>query len=157
TASAEDDGNVPSIRDKLITPLTKIMDAPRAFMFGGVSYEPNNYKGGYAGLVTLRTALQQSLNSAAGQVAESIGYGRVAAFAHRMGLNQGIKGYPSVALGAFEVKPIELAGAYTAFANEGRRVEPHAIHRVETTDGLDVTTTKHEPRNVLQPEMAYLM
>ena len=120
------------IDDSVITPLTRIMDAPRAFTYAGATYEPNNYKGGYGGLVTLRTALQKSLNSAAVQVAERIGYSRVADFAHRVGLNEEIKGYPSIALGAFEVTPIELAGAYTAFANEGRRVEPHVVRRVET-------------------------
>jgi penicillin-binding protein 1B len=155
--SAAGGSDFPSIMDRLITPLTKILDAPRAFSYAGEIYEPDNFKGGYAGLVTLRTALQKSLNSAAVQLAERIGYKRVAAFAHRLGLNHGIKGYPSIALGAFEVTPIELAGAYTAFANKGRRIEPHAVRRVETADGLDVTKLKHQSRNVLRPEIAYLM
>jgi penicillin-binding protein 1B len=152
----EDDAGFPSIRAGLITPLTQIMDAPRTFTYDGGTYEPSNFKGGFAGLVTLRTALQKSLNSAAVQVAERIGYRRVADFAHRLGLNQGIQGYPSIALGAFEVTPIELAGAYTAFANQGRRMEPHAVRRVETAAGVDVTPTNGE-RQVLQPELAYLM
>jgi len=143
--------------DRIITPLTRIMDAPKTFTFGDEIYEPANFKGGYAGLVTLRTALQKSLNSAAVQIAERIGYRRVAALAQRMGLNDGIKGYPSVALGAFEVTPIELAGAYTAFANEGKRVEPHAIRRVETPGGTDVTTSQPQPKEVLSPQIAYLM
>jgi penicillin-binding protein 1B len=147
----------PSIKDRLITPLTRIMDAPRTFSYAGEIYEPNNFKGGYAGLVTLRTALLKSLNSAAVQVAERIGYRRVAAFAHRMGLNEKIRGYPSVALGAFEVTPLELAGAYTAFANQGKRVEPHAVRRVEAAGGADVTTVQYEPREVLRPQLAYLM
>jgi penicillin-binding protein 1B len=152
----DDDFNSPSIMDRIITPLTRIMDAPKTFAFGHEIYEPANFKGGYSGLVTLRTALQKSLNSAAVQIAERIGYGRVAALAQRMGLNDGIKGYPSVALGAFEVTPIELAGAYTAFANEGKRVEPHAIRRVETPEG-DVSTIKYQPTEVLRPQIAYLM
>ena len=151
-----EDFDSPSIMDRIITPLTRIMDAPKTFTFGDEIYEPANFKGGYAGLVTLRTALQKSLNSAAVQIAERIGYGRVAALAQRMGLNDGIKGYPSVALGAFEVTPIELAGAYTAFANEGKRVEPHAIRRVETPEG-DVSTIKYQPTEVLRPQIAYLM
>jgi len=146
----------PSLDDTVITPLTTIMDAPRAFSYAGVTYQPNNFKGGYGGLVTLRTALQKSLNSAAVQVAERIGYSRVADFAHRVGLNQEIKGYPSIALGAFEVTPIELAGAYTAFANEGRRVEPHVVRRVENR-GVDVTLVKRQPQDVIRPELAYLM
>jgi penicillin-binding protein 1B len=149
--------SLPSIEDSIITPLSTIFDAPRAFTFGNVIYEPENYKGGYGGVVTLRTALQKSLNSAAVQVAERIGYKRVADFAHRVGLNKKIRGYPSIALGAFEVTPIELAGAYTVFANEGRRVEPHVVKKVQTPGGIDVTRKKDLPRNVLRPELAYLM
>ena len=104
------DVNLPSLSDRIITPLTRIMDAPTTFTYGDEIYEPANFKGGYAGLVTLRTALEKSLNSAAVQVAERIGYHRVAAFAYRVGLNRGFRGYPSVALGAFEVTPIELSG-----------------------------------------------
>jgi len=62
-----------------------------------------------------------------------------------------------VAIGAFEVTPIELAGAYTAFANEGRRIEPHALLRVVAADGRELKTYKYEPREVLRPEIAYLM
>jgi len=156
-AGGGEDVEGPTIKDRIITPLTRIMDAPRVFSYAGEIYEPNNFKGGFAGLVSLRTALEKSLNSAAVQVAERIGYRRVAAFAHRMGLNREIKGYPSVALGAFEVTPVELAGAYTAFANEGKYVEPHTIKRVETPGGSDVTRKKPEPKPVLRPEIAYLM
>src|SRR5437870_4188104 len=74
-----------------------------------------------------------------------------------MGLNAKIKGYPSVAIGAFEVTPIELAGAYTAFANEGKRIEPHALLRVVAADGRELKTYKYESRDVLRPEIAYLM
>jgi penicillin-binding protein 1B len=151
------DPEIQSITDRLITPLTTIIDAPKVFSYGGVSYEPNNFRRSYLGLVTLRTALQRSLNSATIQVAERIGYDRVATLAKRMGLNAGIKGYPSVALGAFEVTPIELAGAYTAFANEGKRMEPHAVRRMDTPGGWELNTHKYQPREVLRPEIAYLM
>jgi penicillin-binding protein 1B len=147
----------PSIQDRLITPITRILDAPRTFTYGNEVYEPNNFKGGFAGLVTLRTALQKSLNSAAVQVAERVGYGRVAKFAKRMGLNDRIKGYPSVALGAFEVTPLELAGAYTAFANEGKYVEPHVIRRIQRPDGVDVATRQYRPVEVIRPQLAFLM
>src|SRR4029077_17404096 len=55
------------------------------------------------------------------------------------------------------VTPIELAGAYTAFANEGRRMEPHALLRVVAADGRELKTYKYRPREVLRPEVAYLM
>jgi len=143
--------------DGLITPITQILDAPRTFTYGKEVYEPNNFKGGFAGLVTLRTALQKSLNSAAVQVAERIGYGRVAKFGKRMGLNDRLKGYPSIALGSFEVTPVELAGAYTPFANEGKYVEPHVIQRIQYADGAQVKTPQYPPREVIRPQLAFLM
>src|SRR5205823_3677594 len=106
-------------RQAVITPITSLMDEPTTFVYeGDRTYEPNNYHQEYRGLVTAREALQHSLNVPTIKVAESIGYERVAEMAKRLGLNAKIKGYPSVALGAFEVTPIEMAGAYTAFANE---------------------------------------
>lgn len=151
------DAHTQSLDDRFITPLTTVMDAPKVFFYGSATYEPNNYKNEYRGLVTVRTALEHSLNLATIRVAERIGYRRVAALAKRMGLNAEIQGYPSVALGAFEVTPIELAGAYTAFANEGRRIQPHALLRVVGAEGKELKTYQYESRQVLRPEIAYLM
>src|SRR4029077_7203013 len=123
----------------------------------GKTYEPNNYHQEYRGAVTVRTALQNSLNVPTIKVAERIGYNRVASMAKRLGLNAKIKGYPSVALGAFEVTPIEMAGAYTVFANEGKRMEPHALLRVTSPDGSINKRYTVEPKPVLRPELAFLM
>ena len=146
-----------SLDNGFITLLTTIMDAPKMFVYDGRTYEPNNYRREYRGLVTVRAALQRSLNVATIRVAERIGYDRVAALAKRMGLNAKIKGYPSMALGAFEVTPLELAGAFSAFANNGKRIEPHAILRVEAADGKELRSYIYEPHQVLRPEIAYLV
>ena len=141
----------------VITAITTFMDEPTTFIYDGDrTYEPNNYKQQYRGLVTAREALQHSLNVPTIKIAERVGYDRVARMAKRLGLNAKIKGYPSVALGAFEVTPIEMAGAYTVFANEGRRLEPHALLRV-TADRNTVKTYKYEPQEVMRPELVYLM
>jgi penicillin-binding protein 1B len=145
-------------REAVITPITTLMDEPTTFVYeGGRTYEPNNYKQEYRGVVTAREALQHSLNVPTIKVAESIGYDRVAAMARRLGLNAKIKGYPSVALGAFEVTPIEMAGAYTVFANEGRRMEPHALLRVTSADRSTLKAYKYEPKDVMRPDLVYLM
>ena len=142
----------------VITPITTFLDEPTTFVYDNDrTYEPNNYHQEYRGTVTVRTALQNSLNVPTIKVAERIGYGRVAAMARRLGLNAKIKGYPSVALGAFEVTPIEMAGAYTAFANEGRRLEPHALLRVTSVDGSVNKRYEYKPQDVLRPQLAYLM
>jgi penicillin-binding protein 1B len=148
----------PPAENSVITAITTLIDEPTTFIYENDRiYEPNNYKQQYRGLVTVRTALQHSLNVPTIRVAERIGYDRVAAMAKRLGLNAKIKGYPSVALGAFEVTPIEMAGAYTAFANEGRLMVPHALLRVTSADGLVNKAYKFEPQDVLRPELAYLM
>jgi penicillin-binding protein 1B len=142
----------------VITAITTLMDEPTTFVYdNGKTYEPNNYHQEYRGTVTVRTALENSLNVPTIKLAERIGYNRVASMAKRLGLNAKIKGYPSVALGAFEVTPLEMAGAYTAFANEGQRVEPHALLRVTSADRSVNKAYKFEPQQVLRPELAYLM
>lgn len=145
-------------REGIVTPLTTLIDEPTTFIYDNDrTYEPNNYKQQYRGLVTVRTALQHSLNVPTIKVAERVGYERVANFARRAGLNAKIKGYPSVALGAFEVTPIEMAGAYTAFANEGMRIQPHALLRVKSADGHVNKAYKYDPQEIIRPELAYLM
>jgi penicillin-binding protein 1B len=146
-------------RDNVITLITTVVDEPTTFVYenGRSTYQPNNYHQEYRGMVTVRTALEHSLNVPTIKVAERIGYDRVAAMAKRLGLNAKIKGYPSVALGAFEVTPIEMAGAYTAFANEGRRMQPHALLRVTSADRSMNKAYKYEPQEVMRPELAYLM
>lgn len=145
-------------RATLITPLTTIMDEPTVFFYEDDKfYRPNNYKDVFHGMITVREALQRSWNVPTVKVAQRIGYQRVADLAHRIGLNADIRPFPSIALGAFEITSIEMAGAYTAFANEGVRVEPNAIHRIVDDEGTVLRSYEMESREVLRPEMAYLM
>ena len=144
--------------DTVITPVTTVMDEPTFFFYEEDKYyEPGNFADEFNGLITVSEALRRSLNVPTVKVAERIGYGRVAEMAHRMGLNGDIQPFPSIALGSFEVTPIEMAGAYTAFANEGVRVEPRAIHEIRGPDGEVRKTYPMESEAVLRPEMAALM
>jgi penicillin-binding protein 1B len=141
-----------------ITALTTLMDEPTVFYSGEKSYyAPRNYGGDYYGVVTLRSAFQHSLNIPTVMLAQRIGYDRVVSLAKRMGMNPQIRAYPSVALGAFEVTPMEIAGAYTAFANGGQRVQPHAVRSVESYDHRVVKRYDAQPQAVLSPQIAYLM
>jgi penicillin-binding protein 1B len=105
----------------------------------------------------VRYALEHSLNVPTIKIAEAIGYDKVADLAKRMGLNAKIKGYPSVALGAFEVTPLEMAGAYTVFANDGKRLEPQALTRVIDANGNVLKRYKPTETRVLSPQVNYLM
>ena len=149
-------GNIAST--PVINPLTTVTDEPTLFFYEEEKfYEPNNYKNVFYGLIPVREALQRSLNVPTVKVAERIGFDKVAELAHRVGLNADIRPFPSIALGSFEVTPIEMAGAYTAFANEGVRVEPRALRYVSDQDGEMLRQYELESEEVLRPELAYLM
>jgi penicillin-binding protein 1B len=141
----------------LISPVTMLIDEPMVFSGAKEDYAPKNYGGQYRGEVTLREAFYHSLNVPTVLLAQRIGFDRVASLARRMGLNPNVRGYPSLALGTVEVTPLEIAGAYTAFANEGQRVEPHALRKVVSPDGNVLRTYTPKPEEVLNPQVAYLM
>ena len=103
----------------VVTPATTIDDEPTTFEFDGKEYTPNNYGERFMGHVTVRDALTNSLNVATVKVAELIGYGRVVQIARQMGLGTNILPTPAVALGAYEMTPMDVAAGYTTFANHG--------------------------------------
>jgi len=99
------------------------------------NWEPHNYTNRYLGDITLQTALAQSINTVAARLGSEVGTANVAATAHRLGISSPIQTGPSMALGAVEVSPMEMAGAYDAFANGGYRVQPYAIEKITTSNG----------------------
>ena len=124
---------------------------------GGRSWTPRNYTGTYAGPITLREALTHSKNTVTVQLAQEMGMGSVIRTARDLGLTTPISELPSTALGAAEVKPIELVRAYAAFDNGGTLVQPHVIRRVEDTAGNVIWEAQPESERVLQPEEAFVL
>jgi len=141
----------------ILTAGTVVEDEPTTFWFDGKPYEPSNFEHKFYGQVTLRQALARSLNVATVKVAEMVGYDKVVEMAARAGLNQNIQPTPAVALGSYEVTPLEIAGAYTMFANEGVLVKPNFISMVRSEAGEPIYTHKIEKHEVLDPRVAYLM
>jgi penicillin-binding protein 1B len=141
----------------VITPATTVEDEPTTFEFDGKEYTPNNYGEKFMGHVTVREALTNSLNVATVKVAEMIGYGRVVQVARQMGLGNNIQATPAVALGAYEMTPVEVAAAYTAFADGGVRAEPEFLHSVVGADGAVVEKFTPQTHQVLDPRVAYLV
>jgi penicillin-binding protein 1B len=109
------------------------------------------------GQVTLRQALAHSLNNATVKLAEQVGFDKVVALAHRAGLNDDIRATPSVALGAYDVTPLEIASAYTIFANAGLRVAPNFIGAIHNQDGHTVYKYNPQTYRVLDPRVAFIM
>jgi penicillin-binding protein 1B len=141
----------------VITPATTIDDEPTTFEFDGKEYTPNNYGEKFMGRVTTRDALTNSLNVATVKVAELIGYGRVVQVARQMGLGTNILPTPAVALGAYEMTPMEVAAGYTTFANIGTRAEPQFLRSVVNADGTALEKFTPQTHAALDPRVAYLV
>ncbi|AQR60700.1 penicillin-binding protein [Brevundimonas sp. LM2] len=113
------------------TPQTPVVDEP--VQIG--NWSPRNYSGNFIGETTMANAVAQSINTVAAYVADQVGRDSVAGVARRLGISSRIGLEPAMALGAVEVSPIDMATAYDAFANGGRRVEAHGISRIRTPQG----------------------
>ena len=142
---------------RILTASTSVVDAPTTFWFDGKPYEPSNFEKKFYGNVTLRDALAHSLNVATVKVAEMVGYDAVVEMANRAGMNYKIQPTPAVALGAYEITPLEAAGAYTMFANQGEYVKPSFLSLVRSDKGAVLYQSRLEAKKVLDPRVAYLM
>jgi penicillin-binding protein 1B len=143
--------------EPILTPLSTVVDEATTFSYDGREYAPHNYGHEFHGIVTLRDALIHSLNVPTVKVAEQIGYEHVVQLAKRLGLQSDIKPTPAVALGAYELTPIEVAAGYTAFANYGIRSEPVSLQRVVAPDGTLVKNNVFSRRTVLDARIAYMV
>ena len=142
--------------NNVLTPASIVSDQPSTFSYSDQIYEPRNYKEEYHGDVTLQYALALSLNNATVKVAEEVGYDKVADLAKSAGIAS-VKATPAMALGAYDATPLDMAAAYTAFANGGVRVSPILINSVRNSKGDVVMDFNPDKRPVLDPRIAYVM
>ncbi|MGH9353497.1 MAG: penicillin-binding protein 1A, partial [Terriglobia bacterium] len=141
----------------LITADTVLPDEPETFQFGNITYQPKNYKEEYYGNVTPREALALSLNVATVNLAQMTGYEKIKDLALAAGINGGIQATPAIALGAYDATPLQMAGAYTIFANSGVYEAPRIILAVKDPAGNVVWQSPAVSRRVLDPRVSYLM
>ncbi len=139
-----------------MSPLQMFMDAPREFVYDRDKiYRPANYGGGYSMReVTMRTGLVRSLNVVTVDIALRTGLARTSNLATRFGLPKPER-YPALALGTEEVTPLQLASAYAAFVNEGRRVEAKAITSVGEPPAAHAMSPAMD--QVVSPATAYMI
>ena len=123
----------------------------------GKPWTPGNYRDQYLGLTTAAWALTNSANSVSVQIMDRIGPDRVVEMGRRLGIRHPMEPYPSVALGASEVSPLELAAAYATIANYGVRVEPAFVRRIEDSEGRVVYSHRVQPVPVIDAADAYVM
>ena len=140
----------------VITPASMVTDQPGTYNYGDQIYEPRNYKEEYHGEVTARYALALSLNNATVKLAEQVGYDKVADLAKSAGILS-VKATPAMSLGAYDATPMDMAAAYTVFANGGVRISPTMVNSVRNANGDMVVDFKPEKRQVLDPRIAAVM
>lgn len=120
----------------------------------GRTWEPENYDGEFKGEITIRQALTESRNVPTVKVAAGIGIENVVVMARRFGLSGSIKPYLSLAIGACEATPMEMASAFTVFPNLGIQARPYFIRKVEDYHRRVKEENKPETHRVLDPAIA---
>lgn len=139
------------------TPETPVVDEP--ITIG--TWSPRNYTNKYLGPITLQIALKESINTVAARLANEVGTSNVAATARRLGITSPIQLDPSMALGAVEVSPMEMAQAYAPFSNGGMFAKGYGVERIRTTSGrvlYDHGVDQPQRRPVIgQPALSYMV
>ncbi|MEP6568540.1 MAG: PBP1A family penicillin-binding protein [Acidobacteriota bacterium] len=141
-----------------MSPVRTFADAPHEFVYDrNKTYRPANFGGVYSMQdVTMRTGLVKSLNVITVDIALQTGLARIANLAEKFGLPRPER-YPSLALGTKEVTPLELAAAYAAFVNGGRRVKPKVVLSVGEPPAKHVANDDDPDAQVISPTTSYMI
>lgn len=143
---------------RVLTAASIFKDEKKVFTFNQDSYSPNNYGDYFTNKeMTLRDALVKSKNVITVDIAMELNVGNVMNLARKAGLPKVERAYPSMALGTAEATPLQMAKAYTMFANLGTTVEPIAINRITTGEGRTVQTPTGDTNEVLRSDVAYIV
>jgi penicillin-binding protein 1A len=139
------------------TPSDTLFDGPVSIVYDPRKppYRPLNYDKTFRGIVTLRRALEHSINCPTVRLAELVGLDNVISAARRMGIREKLEPYPSMALGTFEVTLLEMTGAYSVFANQGLAFTPYAFEKIRDANGDALEQTHAEAREVETPQLSY--
>jgi penicillin-binding protein 1B len=141
-----------------LTAASLVEDTPVTVTVNGEAWTPRNYEDRYEGTVTVRRALELSLNAATVHIAQAVGLPGVVATARILGIGSRLSAVPAMALGSFEMTPLELARAYLPFANGGLRPSgPITLTVVEDGDGTPVEIEVEPRERVLPAAEAFLM
>ena len=139
------------------TPASILSNKPRTYEINGKEWTPQNYSPMMEECVTVREALAKSINLATVDLAMQVGIDHIVKTARSFGFSTPMKPYPSIALGAFEVIPLELARAYCPFAADGVLPFPLALKEVLDDSGNILEQRHMSIKEVTTPEKAYIM
>lgn len=140
-----------------LTPSSILDDSPFELVSGGKTWQPANYDGAFVGSLSARSALEGSRNVPTARAAQELGLERVISAARASGFTENFEPLPSLALGAQEVTPLELATAYGTLATEGRYVRLRILERIESSAGRALDVPAAETRAAIPPVAAYLV
>lgn len=143
--------------DQGARPDDPVSDTPVTFQTTSGPYEPHNYDDKYEGVITLQRALAQSRNIPALKLADQIGIRTVEGYARRFGITSPLPPYLPVALGAAEVTLLEQTSAYSVFPDDGVRLTPRMITKVEDYSGHVLEENYPEVKDVISSRTARLM
>lgn len=133
------------------------MDEPFQWKYDRQLWEPKNYEETYRGRVTLREALEYSINIPTAKVAKEVGIKPIATLANRMGIKSALSLVPSLALGSSEVTMLEMATAYAILANGGIQSVPLSIKHVVSPDGKILEQRSIKVKKIIPDDIAYLL
>jgi penicillin-binding protein 1B len=138
-------------------PTRRIPDTPFTWSYDGRSWTPQNYKDEYHAEVTLRQALELSLNSATARVASEVGLDHIHDVAVRLGFREGLPKIPALVLGGADVTMFEVAEAFSTIANLGFRTETTAIRSLLDGEGNAIARDTLGASQAVSPRVAYLV
>jgi penicillin-binding protein 1B len=139
------------------SPVTLVDDSPFTWEYEKQEWQPANYKDKYFGSVTFRKALEQSLNSVTARIAREVGIKKIRNLAYQLGIDSSLPLLPSLALGAVEVTPLEVARAFSTLANNGVRTHLLAVKQVMDPEGQVLQKKDIRVRKVIPPQAAFMM
>ena len=144
--------------DRGFTPTSILIDEPVSYPAGnGQIYSPHNYDHKFEGSITLRHALEESRNIPAIRMMDTLGPKNVLAYAKRFGFEEDFPPYLPIALGAGDATLLEVTSAYTVFPNQGVRMKPFGVLKVQDRDRNLLEENRGEPSDVIRADTAYVM
>jgi len=142
-----------------MSPCDSIIDGPFMIHKGThhvtEDWEPKNSDNKYRGMVTLKKALANSINTISAKLIDKVGPEAVVELTHKLGVKSEIPVQPSIALGAVEITVQDMVAAYSTFANEGVYIKPQFITRIEDKNGVVIYEPIPESHDVLNKDIAF--
>jgi penicillin-binding protein 1B len=139
-------------------PSSFLEDSPLSVELATMTWSPKNDDGTFHGWVSVRTALEKSYNPATARLALQVGMAKIVALAHKMGIEADMDPFPSVALGAVDLTPVEMATMYATLANGGVRPTIHGLIAVLDRSGKTVPGAPlPKPERAISPQTDYMV